>query len=358
MNGSPGPRRRRWWLFLGAAALVNGLLLWHFHDRYWYPTDDGLYAHVAQRLLSGEVLNRDIQDIHPGSIHFLHVLAFRLFGLNLVSLRYPLVLAALIQALLGFAWLARRDLVLGLAGSVAMVALGVTQFVSPTPNWYCLALVMAVGCWLVWVPRAHPLRLVGAGVLLGLTTMFRQLSGVWIAMPLIVIALLERSGGARGRSLLLARVVLSVMLAAIAGYLALSPETEPGGVVLIAVWPVAILVWSLWRVRVANADTAAILLQLGAGAALPAVPLVLYHLAHGSLGPWLNDTVLAAAGETQMQFFGHGWYSVHAARGRVSDDLVCESRADCQWRVLDGSAAAVAGQRMARARSPSEARHG
>jgi sterol desaturase/sphingolipid hydroxylase (fatty acid hydroxylase superfamily) len=25
-------------------ALLNGLLLWHFHDRYWYPTDDGFYA--------------------------------------------------------------------------------------------------------------------------------------------------------------------------------------------------------------------------------------------------------------------------------------------------------------------------
>ena len=36
------------WALLAAAFLANGLLLWHFHDRYWYPTDDGLYAHVAQ----------------------------------------------------------------------------------------------------------------------------------------------------------------------------------------------------------------------------------------------------------------------------------------------------------------------
>jgi hypothetical protein len=93
-------------LFL-VSLLLNAALLWHFHDRYWYPTDDGFYAHIAERLLDGEVLNRDIQDIHPGYINFLHATAFRLFGLDIVSLRYPLVLASLL--LCGFTFAVSRS---------------------------------------------------------------------------------------------------------------------------------------------------------------------------------------------------------------------------------------------------------
>ena len=53
----PSPNHRATLAFL-LVAVVNGLLLWHFHDRYWYPTDDGLYANIAERLLSGEVMQR------------------------------------------------------------------------------------------------------------------------------------------------------------------------------------------------------------------------------------------------------------------------------------------------------------
>src|SRR5258706_1013078 len=121
-----GPSRSpvlSWVLFL-AASLVNLLLLWHFHDRYWYPTDDGFHAHVAQRFSSGEVLNLDVQDIHPGYIHFLHAAAFRLFGLDMVSLRYPLILAAFLQTGFVYALLQRRDIALAVFGSIAITARG------------------------------------------------------------------------------------------------------------------------------------------------------------------------------------------------------------------------------------------
>src|SRR5262245_39088166 len=60
------------------ASLFSAVLLWYFHDRFWYPIDEGNFSTVAQRILSGEVLHLQVQDIHPGYINFLNAAAFRL----------------------------------------------------------------------------------------------------------------------------------------------------------------------------------------------------------------------------------------------------------------------------------------
>ena len=48
------------------------LMVWQFHDQNWWAPDDGAYAHIAERLLKGEVLNGSIYDIHFGLVHFIH----------------------------------------------------------------------------------------------------------------------------------------------------------------------------------------------------------------------------------------------------------------------------------------------
>ena len=78
------------------------MILWHFHDRFWYPSDEGIYANQAERIASGETLNVDVQDLHPGYGTFINAAALRLFGANFLSLRYPLVAAALLQSWLAF----------------------------------------------------------------------------------------------------------------------------------------------------------------------------------------------------------------------------------------------------------------
>src|SRR5690349_12605321 len=126
----PAIRRKMLWLALVACSAT--LLLWHFHDLSWYPIDEGNYAHVAERVAAGEILNLQVQDIHAGYINFLNAAAFRLFGADLVSLRYPLVLAALAQAALLYWLIARRDAAVAAIAAIGSLALGVIQFVNPT----------------------------------------------------------------------------------------------------------------------------------------------------------------------------------------------------------------------------------
>jgi hypothetical protein len=302
-------------LLLPAALLVSALLLWNFHDQHWYAIDEGSYAHIAERLLAGDVLHRDVQDIHPGYINFLNAAAFAVFGIDLVSLRYPLVIATLAQAFLVWLLLARRDLLIATVASVAAIALGVIQFLNPTAHWYCLFLTVLLVCWLSWVPPTHRARTIGAGVLLGMIALFRQLTGVWVAMAVLVILLREQSTGARGRNTMLGRALVLVALLVLLAYLVFAGGPEATGILLIASWPVAILCLMLRAVGTTNRASLRILSQLALGSAVAAVPIVLYHTAHGSFGAWIDDTVFAPLQLTALPFFGRGSFALLPAAG-------------------------------------------
>jgi hypothetical protein len=301
--------RRNARLALALVCIANTALLWFFHNRYWFPTDDGFYANIAERLLSGEVLNRNVQDIHPGYVHALHAFAFRIFGIDLLSLRYPLIASAFMQAIIAFALLRQRGLLLGVIASIAATSLGVVQFMSPNGNWYCLSLAVLLAWWLTTMPDG-PVRLVGAGFILGTLTWFRHLTGIWVAMALITVVLMERSSDGRGNQLTLVRLQIGIMLVALAGYLYWNPDTEVGGFIFMGAWPLAVLAWMLFNARTRNGDVAAAIGQLLAGSIIASVPQLLYHLVHRSLGDFVHDLVVVAAAETDLDFYGHGWFGM------------------------------------------------
>ena len=278
---------------LASAVLASAVVLWHFHDRFWYPSDEGIFANQAERIASGQTLNVDVQDVHAGYGTFVNAAALRLFGPELVSLRYPLVAAAFLQSCLAFALLRRRCVLLAATGAVATTALGVVQFLNPTPNWYCLALAFALALWMVAFPHNGARRLIGAGFLVGVIALFRQPSGVWAGAAVVVIALLDapQTSERPGR---LARLVLALGLLLSLTLLVITGETEPGGLVMFALWPAAILVAAMRRVRMTNRETGVALLYLATGAAIAASPLVVYLLAHGSAAAWFRDTVTGA----------------------------------------------------------------
>ena len=296
-----------------AATVLSAALLWYFHARSWYPIDEGNYAHVAERVATGEVLNLQVQDIHAGYINFLNAAAFRLFGFDLLSLRYPLVAAALTESLLVFALIAGRGILNAMVASVAVTALGAIQFLNPTAHWYCAFLAVAVAFLLTRVPKDHAWRLVGAGFLVGLAALFRQLSGIWIGMPVVLVALAERDDDASGVRALFARGLGVVMLLGLMAYITSTREWIGG--LLIGSPAAALLAWSVKWLRVSNRRALQAVVELGAGLLLAGLPLLAYHVVHHSVGSWLADTVGAATGLTQLAFFGRPWYAASVIAG-------------------------------------------
>jgi hypothetical protein len=313
--------RLRRWLVPLAAAVANGALLWFFHRRSWHAPDEGNYAHVASRMLHGEILNREVQDVHPGYINFVHEAAFRVFGQDLLSLRYPLVAVSLAQAVLVamlFGSTAGGG-VAGLAASLALTTLGVLQFLNPTTNWYCLGLAVGVAAALAWLPRDRRARLPAIGFLIGMTALFRQLSGILVAAGAVSFLLHEARGPAPGRQAWLGRAVIAVIAVGLAVYLAFA--TNLAGWVLFGVWPL-LLLGRLWRTaRVPQGEVVRIIGGLGAGAALAALPLLAYHVAHGSIASWLDDTLAAPAALARLGFLRaslYGWLAVAGLTRLVS----------------------------------------
>ncbi len=298
-----------------AVASINGLLLWAFHDRYWYPTDDGIYAHLAERLLTGDVLHVDMVDFHPGYGEFLNAAAFRVFGIDLVSLRYPLIAGALLQSLFVFALLRGRSLLLAACAAVGTIALGVIHFLNPTPHWYALFGTCGLFYWMNVVPRVDRIRLIGAGFIVGTIALFHQLLGVLIGAGVLVVALQERSGEARGRDRLVGQLLLASVLIGLVVYLMRSPAMEFSGVLLFGCWPLVILLVGVRKMRTANADACRVVLLVAFGALLSSVPLVVYCGAHGSCRETLSDSVFAALSLGVRSTDAQPWYGVLALAG-------------------------------------------
>ena len=301
-------------LIAAIALIASSALLYTFYDRFWYPPDEGNYAHVAQRLLRGETLNLQVQDVHPGYISFANAAALRVFGPDLVSLRYPLVFLGLLQAALLFLLFPRAAPWHAAIAAVALTALGTIQFLNPTAHWYCLSLVIVLIAVLQFMPR-NGSRLLVAGLLIGTIVLFRQLTGFLVGIGTVAYLLWETDRGVTGGEALLSRVVTIALIAALAVYLLFA--TDVSGFVLFGIWPLIFLVRLFFIPAATNREVLRTAGWTAAGVCVAVVPLLAYHAAHGSLAAWTEDVGPAAVALTRLDFFGRSNFAAlvfHAGR--------------------------------------------
>ena len=194
--------------------------------------------------------------------------AFSLFGVRMVSMRYPLALLTVIQAGLMFLVLKRAGTATALMGGLALTSLSFVQFLNPTPNWYTLFLAVAIIAWLSWNPTGLQWRHVVTGFLLGTAFLFRQLTGVFLASGVLVFLLLEKSADGASGSPRLARITLALIAIGNAWYIL--RVTDPVGWVLFGVWPLAIVLWAWLRTKRSDSEVLALLRDLSIGALISA----------------------------------------------------------------------------------------
>ncbi len=293
-------------LALVAVACVSTAILLYFHNRFWWPPDDGAYAHVASRILGGEVLNFEVQDIHLGYINFANAIWLWLFGADLVSQRYPLAVMTVVQACLIFRLILPWGLPMALTGAFAMSTLSFVQFLNPTAHWYALFVFVLI-VWVLARPRLDTRwRLELLGYLIITLVLFRQLSGALVAIGALAYLFAETPERRDTGNPWLARVLILVMAALLAAYLCL--KTDIVALLLFAVGPLGALIWAARVTEWGGGGTLRLIVRLTLGGVLALAPLAAYHAWHGSLATWLDDTVWSALHLTALDFMGKPSY--------------------------------------------------
>lgn len=287
-------------------ALLATAMVWQFHDQTWWAPDDGAYAHIAERMLKGEVLNGSIYDLHLGLVHFIHAAAFKIFGTSMVGLRYPLALFTVIQCLLAL-WLFRdRGWVIAMAGGIAMVALTFVQFLNPTANWYALFATVLLIAVTVWMPREARWRYAILGALVMTVFMLRQLTGAFVAIGLVTYLLTEEEHRSTFSKPVLARAVLALSAIILGVYL--FKNASPLSLLLFGVWPIALIVAAWGNCIMSDRAVLRMVGHLTLGALLALAPLVIYHLSHGSLMTWIDDTIVTVFRLVSLPFIDKASY--------------------------------------------------
>ena len=124
---------------LAAVMLIAGIYTAAHIGKGWVPADDGTLSQSALRVLQGQLPHRDFGEIYTGGLSFIHALAFRVWGVNLMSLRICVFLFFLAW-LPAVYYIALRFTSAIAAGAVTLLAVAWSypNYPAAMPSWYNL----------------------------------------------------------------------------------------------------------------------------------------------------------------------------------------------------------------------------
>jgi hypothetical protein len=290
---APGQR----WL-LPAVWVAAAGLGYAYLGRGWIAHDVGTLGHAAERVLAGELPHRDFVDVYTGGQAMLHALAFRVFGTELMTLRFVFFAAYLLWVPL--AWLAARRFAgpgLTAAATLLVAALTLPAYPEGMPSWYNLFFATAgVVCLLQHREREQARWLALAGLAGGVSILFKVVGLYYVAGALLFLLYLETTeepGSEPGADA--AYRVAAALACVVLAFAALYVVAAAGGgigLVYFALPPLAAVVVVAARLtaptgRTSSARFRSLMrtsLPFVAGVAAPVAAFVVPYLRSGSLG--------------------------------------------------------------------------
>ena len=164
----------------------------------WVPADDGTLSQSALRVMQGQLPHRDFGEIYSGGLSFIHALAFRVFGVNLMSLRYCVFLFFLAW-LPAVYYIALRFVSPVSAGFIALLAVSWSypNYPAAMPSWYNLFFATFGAAALLRYLDVRTRRwLLVAGACGGASLLIKIIGAYYIAGAFLFLAFLEQSESA------------------------------------------------------------------------------------------------------------------------------------------------------------------
>jgi hypothetical protein len=182
-------------MVLGAVLVIAGIYVGLHIGSGWVPADDGTLSQSALRVMQGQLPHQDFGEVYTGGLSFIHALAFRVLGVNLMSLRICVFLFFL-------AWLpalysiALRFVSPVAAGAITLLAVAWSypNYPAAMPSWYNLFFAtFGAAAVLRYLDVRTRRWLFAAGVCGGLSILIKVIGAYYIAGVLLFLAFLEQS---------------------------------------------------------------------------------------------------------------------------------------------------------------------
>lgn len=164
-------------------------------NQSWIAVDDGVLAQSALRVLHGQLPHADFVEIYTGGLSFIHAAAFRVFGVNLLSLRICVFLffLAWIPALYCIALRFTPPVTAGMVALLA-IAWSFPNYEAAMPSWYNLFFATFGAAALLRYLEVRSRRwLFIAGLCGGISILIKVIGFYYIAGVLLFLAFLEQS---------------------------------------------------------------------------------------------------------------------------------------------------------------------
>jgi len=290
--------------------------------------DEGHLVEQIYRTYLGQLPYVDFHSGYAPGVYYWNAALFRLFGVNLVVLRYGLAVVNGLTVCVIY-WLARRVVAARLGAAVvallylALVPFHDGQFASfniPYPAWYVtLFWLLSLVCMVRWWESDRAFLWLAAGLCAGVVFAFKQNSGLLnLAAVGIAVPLLERPSdahGARGLTGLLVRAGPAMQwLVPLLGVLGVTAMFGPAGFREVCLYALPLAVVVLWQLLVPGArigrPVSALqlwrdMLLVAVGFAIVTLPWAAYFWVHLGSTAFLRTIFYIGVGYQQFYFIGY-----------------------------------------------------
>jgi hypothetical protein len=183
---------------LAVVMLIAGTYTAAHIGKGWVPADDGALSQSALRVLQGQLPHRDFGEIYTGGLSFIHAFAFRMLGVNLMSLRICVFLFFLAWLPVVYYIALRFTSAVG-AGAIALLAMAWSypNYPAAMPSWYNLFFATFGAAALLRYLEVRTRRwLLLAGICGGASILIKVIGAYYIAGVLLFLAFLEQNENA------------------------------------------------------------------------------------------------------------------------------------------------------------------
>jgi Dolichyl-phosphate-mannose-protein mannosyltransferase len=182
-------------MVLGVVLVIGAVYVGAQIGDGWVPADDGTLSQSALRVMQGQLPHRDFAEIYTGGLSLIHALAFRVFGVSLMSLRLCVFLffLAWIPAVY---YIALRFTSTIAAAFITLLAVewSFPNYPAAMPSWYNLFFASFGAAALLRYLEVRKTRwLFIAGVCGGASILIKVIGAYYIAGVLLFLAFLEQS---------------------------------------------------------------------------------------------------------------------------------------------------------------------